>query len=60
MDKIEKVARAICTANGHDPDETMKADVFDEDAAFHGKPYWRKFEKDARIFIAAQEAFTSE
>ncbi|RVI06225.1 hypothetical protein CN205_14790 [Sinorhizobium meliloti] len=56
MDKIEKVARAICAANGHDPDRTLKADVFDDDAAFNGKPFWRKYEKDARVFIAAQAA----
>lgn len=59
MDRVEKVARAICAAHGHDADETLKVDVFDEDSAFSGKPHWRKFEKDARAFIAAQEALQS-
>lgn len=60
MEKVEKVARAICAANGDEPDKTLKADVFDVDSPFNGKPYWRKYEKEARVFLAAQEALAAE
>jgi len=57
MDKIERVARAVCEANGYNPDEIVEA--CEDDFEFDGQPTWRKFEREARIFIAAQAALSA-
>ncbi|RAK66365.1 hypothetical protein [Phenylobacterium kunshanense] len=63
MDKIERVARAICAARGKNPDgdsgtgalrTVRRGNLVTQDR--DPIPNWRLSETDAKVFIAAQEA----
>lgn len=63
MDKLERVARALCKAHGKDPDgESGRGGLHvvtrGNLTAQEQKPWpnWRLHEQDARAFIAAHEA----
>jgi hypothetical protein len=68
MDKIERVARAICEAKGKDPDSDsgrgQLMTVTRSSSAFavsysqerEALPNWRLFEADAAVFVAAHRA----
>jgi hypothetical protein len=60
-DRVERVARAMCKADGKDPDEqmptghvTVRAFVQEEATV----SAWQKYEPEARRFIAALDAAT--
>lgn len=50
---VEKVARAMCQADGSDPDQPTRGE---ERAA---EPAWRKYEHRARMFVVAFDAAKS-
>ena len=52
---IERVARAICEANGRDPDELCADYMMEKDRVAAGNPAreWEIWEDDARAAIAA-------
>lgn len=63
MDKIERVARAMCAARGKNPDAdsgtgalrtVRRGNLFTQDR--DPIPNWRLSETEAQVFIAAQEA----
>ena len=66
QDQFVRVAKAMCQADGHDPDgtylvgglETVKHGTA---AALQSKkaPLWTKYEADARRFIAAANALST-
>ncbi|MCW3101530.1 MAG: hypothetical protein JWL77_7148 [Chthonomonadaceae bacterium] len=72
MDKIERVARAICAARGNNPDldsgrGPMKA--VERRTSAHStfvefgpepRPNWREHETEAKVFIAAHEALADD
>ena len=51
MDMIEKVARALCVAAGHDPDGPT-CDVYSPSDPHIGEP-WAGYRREARAAIAA-------
>jgi hypothetical protein len=62
-DRIERVARAMCEADGKHPDERVptgrmeakrSGNAFVQQEATDSA--WRKYEKQARLFIAALDA----
>lgn len=55
MDRIEQVARAICAADGRDPDEQMRTDPIGE-AGPERPPQWHRYRDEARRIVAAFEA----
>jgi hypothetical protein len=71
MDKIERVARAMCQARRKNPDgdsgrgplETvtrrtgLSSSITQER---HPRPNWLDYEEDAAVFVAAYEAITAE
>ena len=62
MDDVERVARAMCSADGYDADERSPAGVdpdFQLGADFwigDYAPRWRRYEKLARRFLAGLRA----
>jgi len=66
MDKIERVARALCLARGRAPDEDsgkgkLRAVPLDGSSGGFAQardpaPNWQDFGRDARVFVAAYEA----
>ena len=59
MDRIERVARAICKADGGDPDHLIRAAK--ENGIEGGpeqaqKPNWTNYERQARLFLAGLDA----
>jgi hypothetical protein len=68
--RIENVARALCLADGHDPDEEVsRLDAGDfltprhtgagPTVLFHGAA-WQTYAKKARAFVAAHDALTGK
>ena len=60
---IERVARALCEAEGQDPDKLLGTGLTETvqigettTEVPKTKPNWSVFEKDARKFLAALEA----
>lgn len=60
---VEKIARAMAVADGYDPDEilrggpndfTMRACEFTGHAIARKGPAWKKYMRQANLFIAAQ------
>ncbi|MDB5430781.1 MAG: hypothetical protein JWP35_1897 [Caulobacter sp.] len=72
MDKVERVARAICQARGQNPDADSGRGpmvTVTRQSSSHSTHYsqeqqavpnWRTFETEAKVFIAAQEALADE
>ncbi|MCK5911586.1 MAG: hypothetical protein KAG62_16690 [Caulobacter sp.] len=71
MDKLQRVARAICEARGVDPDAVSGEGPWVTRTRSMGAaqsfsrerdawPNWRLFETDARAFIAAHKALTDD
>ena len=56
MDKLERVARAICEADGYDPDGPVM-DIYIQDDPDAGRP-WAGYRKHAQAAIAALESST--
>jgi hypothetical protein len=59
MDRIERVARAMCKADGGDPDHLIHAKVEGETGSGlepGQKPNWTSYERQARLFLAGLEA----
>jgi hypothetical protein len=56
--KIERVARAICVAQGEEPDRTVNIPQRSTGMSFAG-PQWRKHAHKAEIYIAAFEAMNA-
>jgi hypothetical protein len=60
---LERVARAMCRADGSDPDEARPTGKRTAVRAAHGitdraltEPMWKRYEQQARIHIAADHA----
>lgn len=71
MDRLERVARAICEANGKDPDGDCGQGKWVTRTGRAGgaqymsrqreaMPNWRLFEAEARVFVAAHAALADE
>jgi hypothetical protein len=68
MDRLERVARALCIGEGENPDGEAQSHALSEFAAMQAaeargevfKPRWREFEKKAQAFIAAFDAASRE
>lgn len=72
MDKVERVARAICAARGDDPDSdsgrgpmvsvTKRHSAMSSSSSLERQelPNWRLCETEARVFIAAQAALAAD
>jgi hypothetical protein len=59
MDRVERVARAMCRADGVDPDHLMHTDIDSEteSALEQGqKRNWTNYERQARLFLAGLDA----
>lgn len=60
MDRVERVARAMCKADGEDPDHLFRADM--ESGTGSGSEYqkrvlnWTNYEREARLFLAGLDA----
>jgi hypothetical protein len=52
MDRVERVARAICKADGEDPDHMMQPGTESEPEQKQ-KRNWTNYERQARLFLAA-------
>ena len=51
MDRVERIARAMCKADGEDPDHMME--TVTESAPEQGqKRNWTNYERQARLFLA--------
>jgi hypothetical protein len=57
MERVEAVARAMCSANGFEPDDTA-ADPFR--VSGQSEPFWKMYSDDARKFIAAWEVMNDQ
>ncbi len=61
-EKIEAVARALCTADGRDPDQRTRSPggrvgfQAQIDDSVDGPPLWEAYKAEAERFIAAAEA----
>ena len=55
MDRVERVARAMCKADGEDPDHMMETG---KEIAVEQKQKWNwtNYERQARLFLAALDA----
>ncbi|MCA6098892.1 hypothetical protein [Bradyrhizobium australafricanum] len=65
--RVERAARAICKADGNDPDRqvpTGRMETVREDHALvcreATESAWRKYEKEAQRFIAALDAMSDD
>lgn len=64
MDRVERVARAMCKADGEDPDHLIHADM--ESGPGSGFEHqkrvlnWTNYEREARLFLAALDATKTE
>lgn len=54
MDRVERVARAMCKADGEDPDHMMQTGT--ESGAEKQKRNWTDYERQARLFLAGLDA----
>jgi hypothetical protein len=55
MDRVERVARAMCKADGEDSDHMMETGTetrFEQ----REKRNWTNYERQARLFLAALDA----
>ncbi len=57
--KIERVSRAICTAQGEDPEKIVSIPSRVMGANSFSAPQWRKHVRKAEIYIAAFEAMNA-
>jgi hypothetical protein len=55
MDRVERVARAMCKADGEDPDHMMQSGTEGE-LEKDQKRNWTNYERQARLFLAALDA----
>ena len=61
-DRIERVARALCAADGHDPEEPVYvgSETIEADGVEHYRevvaPAWTTYTGEARRFVAAMRA----
>lgn len=61
-DRIERVARALCAADGHDPEEPIHvgSETVEADGVEHYRevvaPTWTTYTSEARRFVAAMMA----
>jgi hypothetical protein len=62
-DRVECVARAMCQADGNDPDEQIETGGMETVHSGRGlerrsatKAAWEDYERKARVFIAALDA----
>jgi hypothetical protein len=55
MDRVERVARAMCRADGEDPDHMMEAGT-ESAPEQRQKRNWTNYERQARLFLAALDA----
>jgi hypothetical protein len=55
MDRVERVARAMCKADGEDPDHMMQSGTESEPEQKQ-KRNWTNYERQARLFLAALDA----
>jgi len=58
MDRVERVARAICKADGEDPDHMLQTGTESEPEQKQ-KRNWTNYERQARLFLAALDASES-
>jgi hypothetical protein len=60
MDRVERVARAMCKADGEDPDHLIPANmesVLESGLGHHKRVLnWTTYEREARLFLAALDA----
>jgi hypothetical protein len=57
MDRVERVARAMCKADGIDPDYLIRADMESETGIEQvQKRNWTNYERQARLFLAGLDA----
>lgn len=56
MDHVETMARAMCRADGHDPDAPIAPPRPENDEAPSPAPRWRAYEAQARRLVEAQAA----
>jgi hypothetical protein len=63
MDRIERVARAMCEADGHKANETYESGGYETVKSGMSTtrqpkkdPLWTKYEAEARRFVAAHDA----
>jgi hypothetical protein len=53
MDRVERVARAMCKADGEDPDHMRETG---KESDVEQKWNWTNYERQARLFLAALDA----
>ncbi len=58
MNMLEKIARAICLRHGGVPD--VMQEIYKKDDPGAVAPYWKWFEADARVALAALRELTEE
>ena len=57
MDRVERVARAMCRADGVDPDHLIRAASRTESSIEQGQQRnWTDYERQARLFLAGLDA----
>jgi hypothetical protein len=66
LEQAETMARAMCRADGHDPDQTIRASgaalasLGGDPASAEPLPRWRLYEPKARQLIEVQEVLLKE
>jgi hypothetical protein len=55
MDRVERVARAMCKADGENPDHMMEIGT-DTSIEQREKRNWTNYERQARLFLAGLDA----
>jgi hypothetical protein len=53
MDRVERVARAMCKADGEEPDHMMETGT---ESGPVQKRNWTNYERQARLFLAGLDA----
>jgi hypothetical protein len=59
MDRVERIARAMCKADGGDPDHLICADMASEPGQSLEQdqiPNWTNYERQARLLLAGLDA----
>ena len=67
MDRVERIARAMCMADGDDPDKLIGAGMETVPIGSSGSERrekavhnWTSYERQARLFLAALDAVQAE
>ena len=59
MDRVERVARAMCKADGGDPDHMMESGT-EISPEQRQKRNWTNYERQARLFLAGLDAVMTD